>query len=236
MTTSGKLTVFSIIIIHRFFFNLLFFFLFSLNPLEPCIVTTSNHTSLDLNIGTVIFLQKWKHKIMFFNKYILKWLFISSNWSSGDNVVVHDDVAVVQLPSPVWLFVTRWTAEHQASLSLSISRSLPKFMSTELVIPSNHLTLCRSRLLLPSIIPSVRVSSNKSAVCIKWPKYWSFSINPSKEYSGLISFKIDWLDLLIFQGTLKSLPSNTVRKHQFFSALPSFLSSSYICTWLLERP
>ena len=119
------------------------------------------------------------------------------------------------------LFVTRWTVAHQVSLSLTISRSLPKFMSIESVIPSNRIILCHSILLLPSTLPSIRVSSNESAVRIRWPKYWSFSINPSKEYSGLISFKIDWFDLLTFQGTLKSLPSNTVQKHQFFSALLS---------------
>ena len=100
---------------------------------------------------------------------------------------------------------TPWTAAHQASLSLTISLSLPKFMSIELVMPSNHLILCRP--LLPSIFPSIRVFSNESARHIRWPKYWSFSfsISPSSEYSGLISFRMDWLDLLAVQGTLKSL-------------------------------
>ena len=104
---------------------------------------------------------------------------------------------------------TPWAAACQASLSLTISWSLIKLMSIELVMPSNHLILCRPRLLLPSVFPSIRVFSNESALHIRWPKYWSFSfsfsISPSSEYSGLISFSIDWFDLLVVQGTLKSL-------------------------------
>ena len=100
-----------------------------------------------------------------------------------------------------------WTAAYQASLSFTISGSLLKFMSTESVIPSNHLILCCPLLLLPSIFPSIRVFSNESVLCIRWPKYgsFSFSINHSNEYSGLISFRIDWFDLLSVQGTLKSI-------------------------------
>ena len=103
----------------------------------------------------------------------------------------------VQLLSCVRLFATSWTAACQASLSITYSRSL-KLLSIELVIPSNHLILCHPLLLLPSIIPSIRAFSNESAFCIRWPKYWSFSFNisPSNEYSGLISFRMDWLDLL----------------------------------------
>ena len=109
--------------------------------------------------------------------------------------------------SHVWLFMTPWTAASQASLSLTLSQSLPKFMSIESVMPSNHLILCHPLLLLPSIFPSIRVFSNESAVCIRLSNYWSFSftISPSKEYLGLISFNIDWFDLLDFQGTLKCL-------------------------------
>ena len=109
----------------------------------------------------------------------------------------------VQLLSCVQLFVTPWTAARQASLS----QSLLKLMSIESVMPSNHLILCHPLLLLPSIFPSIRVFSNESSLHIKWPKYWSFSFNisPSNEYSGLISFRMDWLDLLAVQGTLKSL-------------------------------
>ena len=109
--------------------------------------------------------------------------------------------------SHVRLFATPWTAAHQASLSFTISRSLLKFMSVESEMPFNHCILCFPLLLLPSIFPSIRVFSNESILCIKWPKYWSFSFNisPSNEYSGLISFRMDWLDLLAVQVTLKSL-------------------------------
>ena len=102
--------------------------------------------------------------------------------------------------------VTPWTAAHQASLFLIISWSLPKLMSIELVMPSNHLILCHPLLLLPSIFPSIRVFSNELALCSRWPKYWnfSFSISPSNEYLALISFRIDWFDLLAVQETLKS--------------------------------
>ena len=113
----------------------------------------------------------------------------------------------VQLLSRVWLFVTPWTAAWQASLSITNSRSLPKPMSIESVMPSNHLILCRPLLFLPSIFPSIRVFSNKSVLHIRRPKYWSFSfsISPYNEYSGLISFRMDWFDLLAVQGTLTSL-------------------------------
>ena len=113
----------------------------------------------------------------------------------------------VQSLSRVWLFVTPWTAAHQASLSITNSWSLLRLMSIELVMPSNHLILCRPLLLIPSIFSSIRVFSNELVLLIRWPKYWSFSfsINPSNEYSGLISFRMDWFDLLAVQGTLKSL-------------------------------
>ena len=116
-------------------------------------------------------------------------------------------VAVIQSLSLVWLFGTPWPAARQASLSFSISQSSPKPMSIESVMPSNHLSLCRPLLLLPSICPSIRLFANELALCLKWPKYWSFSfsISPSNEYSGLISFRMDWFDLLAVPGTLKSL-------------------------------
>ena len=113
----------------------------------------------------------------------------------------------VQSLSRVWLFAIPWTAACQASLSITHSWSLLKLMSIESVMPSNHLILCHPLLLPPSIFPRIRVFSNESVLCIRWPKYWSFSfsIRPSNEYSGLISFRMDWLDLLAVQGTLKSL-------------------------------
>ena len=103
------------------------------------------------------------------------------------------------------LFATPWTAARQHSLSITNSWSLLKLISIVLVMPSNHLILCRPLLLPPSIFPSIRVFSGESVICVRWPKYWRFSISPSNEYSGLISFRMDWLDLLAVQGTLKSL-------------------------------
>ena len=111
--------------------------------------------------------------------------------------------------SPVRLFATSWTAARQASLSITNSQSLLKLMSIELMMPSNHLILCRPLLLLLSIFPSIRVFSQESILRIRWPKYWSFSfsISPSNEYSGLTSFRMDWLDLLAVQGTQESSPT-----------------------------
>ena len=120
--------------------------------------------------------------------------------------------------SVVRLFATPWTAAHQGSLSITNSWNLFKLMSLESVMSSNHLILCHPLLLLPSIFPCIRVFSNESALCIRWPKYWSFSfsISPSNEYSGLISSRMDWLDLLAVQGTLKTLLQHQLQKHQFF--------------------
>ena len=123
----------------------------------------------------------------------------------------------VQSLSRVRLFATPWTAACQVSLSITNSWSLLKLMSIEAVMPSNHLILCHPLLLPPSIFPSIRVFSNESVLPIRWPKYWSFSFNisPSNEHLGLISFRMDWLDLLAVQGTLKSLLHTTVQKYQF---------------------
>ena len=113
---------------------------------------------------------------------------------------------LVQSLNRVWLFVTPWTAARQASLSITNSRSLLKLMSIESVMPSNHLILCCALVLLPSFFPSIRVFSNESVLHLRWPKYWSFgfSIHPSNEYLELIYFRIDWFDLLVVQGTVKS--------------------------------
>ena len=131
----------------------------------------------------------------------------------------------------VWLFATPWIAPRQASLSITNSQSLPKLMSIESVMPSNHLILCRLLLLLPSIFPNIRVFSNKSALWIRWPKYWSFSfnINPSNEHPGLIPFRMDWLDLLAVQGTHKSLL-------QHHSSKASILPHSAFFTVQLSHP
>ena len=141
------------------------------------------------------------------------------------------DLLVVQLLSSIWLFVTPWTAACQASLSFTISWSLLTLMFIELVMPSNHLILSHPLLLLPSIFPSIRVFSSELALCIRWPRYgnFSFSISPSNEYSGLISFRIDWFDLLAVQGTLKSLL-------QHHSSKASILWSSAFFIVQLSQP
>ena len=127
----------------------------------------------------------------------------------------------VQSLNYVCLFATPWTTAHQSSLSLTVSWSLLKLMSIESVMPTNHLILCHPLLLLPSVFPSTRVFSNESALRIRCPKYWSFSISTSNEYSGLISFKFDWFDLLAVQGTLESLLQN--HNPQFNSLVLSLL-------------
>ena len=142
-------------------------------------------------------------------------------------------VVVVQSLSHVQLFVTPWTAAGQASLSITISRSLFKLMPIELMIPSNHLIFCHLLLLLLSISGSIRVFSNESALQIRWPKSWSFSfsISPSSEYSALISFRIDWFDLLAVQGTLKCLLQHHSSKASILWCLAFFivqLSHSYV--------
>ena len=130
---------------------------------------------------------------------------------------------VVQSLSHSRLFATPWTEAYQASLSFTISWSLLKFMCIELVMPSNHLILCLPFLLPPSVFASIRVLSIESALCIRWPKYWSFSISPSNKYSGLIFFRIDWFDLLTLQGTLKSLLQHHSLKASVLQHLAFFM-------------
>ena len=139
--------------------------------------------------------------------------------------------------SCVWRFAIPWTAARQASLSITNSKNLPKFMSIESVMPSNHLIFCRP-LLLRSAFPSIRVFSNESALRIPWPKYWSFSFNisPSSEHWGLIPFRMDWLDLLAVQGTHKSLLQHHSSKASILRCSALFKwSNSHIHTWLLEN-
>ena len=135
----------------------------------------------------------------------------------------------------VRLFATPWTAARQVSLSITSSQGLLKPMSTESVMPSYHLTLCHSPLLLPSVFPSIRVFSSESVLHIRWPKYWSFSfsISPSNEYLRLISFRMDWFNLLEVHGLSRVFSNTTVQKHQFFSAQ---LSYSPTLTSILEKP
>ena len=136
------------------------------------------------------------------------------------------------------LTATPWTAAHKASLSITNSWSLRKLMCIVLVMPSNQLILCRLLLLLPSIFPSIGVISNESALCVRWPKYWSFSFNisPSNEHPGLISFRVDWLDLLADQGTLKSLLQHHSSKASILRCSAFFIVQSHIHTWPLEKP
>ena len=150
-------------------------------------------------------------------------------------LLINYQFSSVQSLSHVWLFVTPWTAACQASLSITNSRSLLKLMSISMVMPSNHLILCHPLLLLPSIFPSIRVFSNESTLCIRLPKYWSFSfsIRLFNDYSGLISFRIDWFDLLGVQRTLKSLLQHHSSKASVLWHLAFFmvqLSHLYVTT------
>ena len=144
-------------------------------------------------------------------------------------------VSSVQSLSHVWSFATPWIAARQTSLSITNSRSLLKLMPIESVMPSSHLILCCPLLLLPTILPSIRVFSNESTLHMRWPKYWSFSfsISPSNEHPGLMSFRIEWLDLLAVQGTLKSLLQHHSSKASIFWCLAFFtvqLSHPYMAT------
>ena len=149
-----------------------------------------------------------------------------------------NQLSSVQLLSCVRLLATPWITARQASLSITNSRSSPRLTSIKSVLPSSYLILCRPLLLLPPIPPSIRVFSNESTLRMRWLKYWSFSFSiiPSKEHPGLISFRMDWLYLLSVQGTLKSLFEHHSSKHQFFGAQPSSQSNSHIHTWPQEKP
>ena len=159
-------------------------------------------------------LLQWKHRVLddgLAGKSLQK--YVCLNFSS------------VQSLSRVQLFVTPWTTASQTFLSITNSQNLPKLVSMDLVMPSNHLILCHPLLLLPSIFPSTRVFSNESALHMRWPKYWSFSFNisPSNEHSGLISFRMDWLDLPAVQGTLKNLLQHHIKRIN--SSVLSFIYS-----------
>ena len=144
----------------------------------------------------------------------------------------------VQSLSPVRLFAIPWIAAHQASLSITNFWSSFKLIPIKSVMPSSHLILCHPLLLLPPIPPSIRFFSSESALLMRWPKYWSFSFSiiPSNEHPGLISYRMDGLDLLAVQGLSRVFSNTTVQKHQFFSTQLSSQSNSHIHTWLLEKP
>ena len=150
---------------------------------------------------------------------------------SRAHTFIHNTTSSIQSLSHVWFFVIQWTAARQASLSITNSQSLLKLTSMESVMPSNRLILCHPLLFLPSVFPSIRVFSNESALRIRWPKYWSFSFSiiPSKEHPGLISFRMDWLDHLAVQGTLKSFL-------QHHSSKASVLQCSTFFTVQLSHP
>ena len=159
----------------------------------------------------------------------------NGNLRWGEQKYEEHQFSSFQSLSHVRLFVTPWTVVHQVSLSITNSRNLLKLMSIESVMPSNHLILCHPLLFLPSISPSIRVFSNESVLHIRWPKYWSFRVNisPSSGHSGPISFRLDWLDLLAVQGTLKSLlqhhsPKTSILQHSAFFIVQ--LSLSYMTT------
>ena len=177
---------------------------------------------------------KWNKKIELINRYV-------KNTNQSDKATYRSleksfhsfpiEYDVVQSLSRVQLLATLLTGAHQASLSFIISQSLLKLMSIELVMPSNHLILCRPLLLPPSIFPSIKVFSKELALCSRWPKYWSFSfsLSPSNEHSGLISFRMDWFDLLAVQGTLKSLLQHhsseaSIIQHSAFFIVPTLTS------------
>ena len=153
--------------------------------------------------------------------------------SYSDAVQIRSDQSL----SRVRLFETPWIAARQASLSITNSQSSLRLTSIESLMPSSHLILCRPLLLLPPIPPSIRGFSNESTLLMRWPKYWSFSFSiiPSKKHPGLI-FRMDWLDLLAVQGTLKSLLQHHIQKHQFLSTQLSSQSNFHIHTWPLEKP
>ena len=159
----------------------------------------------------------------------MKWFNMNISLTSGTELLksLGFPVSSVQLFTYIQLFATPWTAARESSLSITNSWSLLKFMSIELVMPSNHLILCRP-LLLPSIFPTITVFSNKSVLHIRWPKYWSssFSISPSNEYSRLISFRIDQLDLLAIQRTLKSLLQQQSSKGSILQSSAFFTENS----------
>ena len=146
-------------------------------------------------------------------------------------------ISSVQSLSHVRLFVTPWITARQASLSIINSQSILKLMPSELVMPSSHLILCRPLLHLPPIPASIRVFSNESTLHMRWPKYWSFSfsISPSNEHPGLISFRMDWLDLLQSKGLSRIFSNATIQKHQFFGTQLSSQSNSHTHTWLLKN-
>ena len=180
--------------------------------------------------------RSWLHISDFVCRNLWRWRRWTSTRKTNPQVTINYQFSSVTQSCPT--LCDPWTAAHQASLSITNSQSLLKRMSIESVMPSNHLILCRLFLLPPSVFHTVRVFSNESALRIRWPKYWSFSFNisPSNDYSGQISFGMDWLDLLHTKGLSRVFSNTTVQNHQVFSAQLSLWSNSHIYAWLLEKP
>ena len=178
--------------------------------------------------------------ITFPDTWLLSWSCITGTASLCHYVLsfLYIHFSSVQSLGHVRHFATPWTAACQASLSITNTQSLPKLMSIESVMPSNHLILCCPLLLLPPIPPSIRVFSNESALRMRWPKFWSFSFNisPFNEHPGLISFRMDWLDFLAVQGTLKSLLQHHSSKASILRCSALFIVQFSFHTWPLEKP
>ena len=193
------------------------------------ILSSSSHSVIYclFDLGKVSYFHWTSHSLMYKTGIIPTW---------KNYCLWH--ISSVQSLRRVQLFVTPWIAARQASLSITNSWSSLKLISIESVMPSSHLILCCPLLLLPPIPPSIRVFSNESTLCMKWPKYWSFSFSIilSKEHPGLISFRMDWLDLLESKGLSRVFSNTTLQKHQFFGAQLSSQSNSHIHTWPQEKP
>ena len=216
-----------------------------IKPASPALVSRfftteplgKSNTIYMVTVNQLVHIIKIKFTLKYLTTVLLP-LFVEPDFyfcCSYPRLLLKFKISSVQLPSHVRLFATPRTAAHQASLSITNSWSLLKLVSTESVMPSNHLILYCALLLLPLIFPSIRVFSNESVLRIRWPNYWSFSFNisPSNEYSGLISFRMDWLDLLVVAGTLKSLLQHHSLKassHQCSAFFTVQLSHPYMIT------
>ena len=184
------------------------------------------------SISWLLALPQERCSVLWIHYFIQPW------WQHVREELILGPYSSVQFSHSVVSDSLRWTAARQASLSITNSRSSLKPMSIESVMPSNHLILCRPLLFLPSIFLSIRVFSNQSVLLIRWPKYWSISFNmsPSNDYSGLISFRIDWLDLFAVQGTLKSLLQHHSSKASILQRSAFSIVQLSYRTWLLEKP
>ena len=175
-----------------------------------------------------VYYFKWTETTSNFSTLLIQvFLSVQPHWNKVIYIKNEFTISSVKSLSHIRLFVTLWTAAHQASLSITNSWSLLKFMSVESVVPSNHFILCHPLLFLPSIFPSIRVFSSEPVLLIRWPKYWSFSISPSNEYSVLISFRFVWFDILAVQGTLKK-SSPTPQFKSINSLVLSFHAPLYL--------